>query len=46
MAFCLPLPTNLQVPVRFIGIGEAAEDMQTFTATEYVDALLTGGEQS
>jgi len=42
----LAIAHQLQVPVRFIGIGEAAEDMQTFTATEYVDALLAGGEQS
>lgn len=31
---------QLQVPVRFIGIGEAAEDMQPFAADEFVDALL------
>ncbi len=28
------------IPVRFIGIGEAAEDMQPFTASDYVDAML------
>ena len=28
------------IPVRFIGIGEAAEDMQPFTAGDYVDAML------
>jgi len=42
----LAIANQLQLPVRFIGIGETAEDMQTFTATEYVDALLGGGEQS
>jgi fused signal recognition particle receptor len=31
---------ELQVPVRFIGIGESAEDMQVFDADEFVDALL------
>ncbi len=31
---------RLGVPVRFIGIGEAAEDMQPFTAIDFVDALL------
>ncbi len=36
----LSIAGNLGVPVRFIGIGEAAEDMQTFSAEEYVDALL------
>jgi fused signal recognition particle receptor len=33
---------KLGVPVRFIGIGEAAEDMQPFSAGEFVDALLAG----
>jgi fused signal recognition particle receptor len=34
----------LQVPVRFIGIGESLEDMQPFNAEEFVDALLTQGK--
>ncbi len=34
---------KLGVPVRFIGIGESAEDMQPFEATDYVDALLETG---
>ena len=36
----LAIANRLQVPVRFIGIGEAAEDMQPFAADEYSDALL------
>ncbi len=36
----LSIAGKLGVPVRFIGIGEAAEDMQPFRAAEYVDALL------
>jgi fused signal recognition particle receptor len=39
----LAIADHLQVPVRFIGIGESADDMQTFSATEFVDALLAGG---
>ena len=39
----LAIANQLQVPVRFIGIGEAAEDMQVFSATEFVDALLASG---
>ncbi|MBT8077545.1 MAG: signal recognition particle-docking protein FtsY [Gammaproteobacteria bacterium] len=31
---------TLGVPVRFIGIGERAEDMQPFDAGQYVEALL------
>ena len=34
------IANQLQVPVRFIGIGESAEDMQPFAADEFVDALL------
>jgi len=38
----LAIADKLAIPVRYIGIGEAAEDMQPFTAAEYVDALLGG----
>jgi fused signal recognition particle receptor len=41
----LALADKLGVPVRFIGIGESAEDMQPFVAAEFVDALLSGGSQ-
>jgi len=36
----LAIANQLRVPVRFIGIGETAEDMQPFVAAEFVDALL------
>ena len=40
----LSIANELRIPVRFIGIGESAEDMQPFSASEFVDALLaTGG---
>ncbi len=39
----LAIANALQVPVRFIGIGEQAEDMQPFMAGEFVDALLASG---
>jgi fused signal recognition particle receptor len=39
----LAIANALQVPVRFIGIGESAEDMQPFAAEEFVDALLASG---
>ena len=42
----LSIAGKLGVPVRFIGIGEAAEDMQAFRANEYVDALLQTGQSS
>ncbi len=36
----LAIANQLGVPVRYIGIGEAAEDMQAFSAREFADALL------
>ena len=39
----LAIANELQVPVRFIGIGESAEDMQPFIAEEFADALLSSG---
>jgi len=40
----LAIADRLGVPVRFIGIGEAAEDMQAFSAADFADALLASGE--
>jgi fused signal recognition particle receptor len=42
----LSIADQLNVPVRFIGIGESAEDMQPFVARDYVEALLSGGDAS
>jgi fused signal recognition particle receptor len=39
------IANRLNVPVRFIGIGEAAEDMQAFRANEFIDALLSSGNE-
>ena len=36
----LAIAHRLGVPVRFIGIGEAAEDMQPFSASEFAEALV------
>ena len=36
----LSIANQLRVPIRFIGIGESAEDMQPFAAADFVDALL------
>lgn len=38
----LAIADRLRVPVRFIGVGESAEDMQAFDAGEFTDALLAG----
>jgi len=40
----LAIANQLRVPVRFIGIGESAEDMQAFSASEFADALLASGQ--
>ena len=37
----LSIADRLKVPVRFIGIGESADDMQPFDAGDYVAALLS-----
>ena len=34
---------RLNVPIRFIGVGEAIEDLREFNAGEFVDALLGQG---
>lgn len=34
------LATNLGLPIRFIGIGEAYDDLQTFVAREFAEAVL------
>ncbi len=31
---------NLQIPVKFVGVGEQAEDLMPFNPREFVDALL------
>ncbi|NUP10084.1 MAG: signal recognition particle-docking protein FtsY [Polyangiaceae bacterium] len=35
-----------QVPVRYIGVGERAEDLRDFQADEFVEALLGGGSEA
>ncbi|SCZ53296.1 signal recognition particle-docking protein FtsY [Thiohalomonas denitrificans] len=32
---------QMQIPIRFIGVGEGIDDLRTFDAEEFVDALLT-----
>ena len=39
------IANKLDVPVRFIGIGESAADMQPFDADDYVSALLAHEDQ-
>lgn len=42
------IATQLGLPIKFIGVGESAEDLRPFQAREFVDALLsreTGTEE-
>lgn len=41
----LAIADQIGVPIRFIGIGESADDLQPFAANEFTDALLSGSEQ-
>ena len=34
----------LQIPVKFIGVGEKADDLMPFEAKPFVDALLEGND--
>lgn len=40
----LAIASRLQVPVRFIGIGEALDDLQPFNAEDFASALLATGD--
>ncbi len=42
----LAVADKLKVPVRFIGIGESAEDMQAFDAGQFATALLESGSRN
>ena len=41
----IAIAEKLGLPVRFIGIGESADDMQQFVAEEFVDALLANDNE-
>ena len=32
---------QLNIPIRFIGIGEAIEDLQSFNADDFIQALFS-----
>jgi fused signal recognition particle receptor len=36
----LGISDQMQVPVRYIGVGEAMEDLQEFNVQEYIDSLF------
>jgi fused signal recognition particle receptor len=40
----VPIRQQFQLPVKYIGVGEQAEDLALFNADEFVDALFSGDE--
>ncbi|MCH5258686.1 MAG: signal recognition particle-docking protein FtsY [Lachnospiraceae bacterium] len=42
----IAIQSQLQIPVKYIGVGETIEDLQKFDADQFVDALfdVTGGD--
>ncbi|MEZ3506403.1 MAG: signal recognition particle-docking protein FtsY [Lachnospiraceae bacterium] len=40
------IQSELQVPVKYIGVGETIEDLQKFDADQFVDALFSVDERS
>ena len=40
----IPIAHELQLPVRFIGVGEGIQDLQFFHASTFVDTLFETGE--
>lgn len=40
------LAKKLAIPIRFIGIGEGVEDLRTFNANEFVEALFSTDESA
>lgn len=41
-----PLASELNKPVRFIGVGEQIDDLREFNAGDFIDALLAEGDES
>jgi fused signal recognition particle receptor len=36
----IAIANELQIPVKYVGVGEGADDLIAFNAEEYVEALL------
>ena len=36
----VPIANELKIPIKFIGVGELAEDLKEFKSQEFVEALL------
>ena len=42
----IPIACELQIPVRYIGVGEKIDDLQVFTPKDFVDALFDKVQQA
>ncbi|NLF73575.1 MAG: signal recognition particle-docking protein FtsY [Candidatus Anammoximicrobium sp.] len=40
----IPIRQQFNIPVKYVGIGEKAEDLALFNPAQFVDALFAGGE--
>ena len=41
-AIIIPIKNELQIPVKFVGVGEGIDDLQPFSATEFVNGIFDG----
>lgn len=37
---------QLQIPIRYIGVGEGIDDLRTFNSRDFIDALFTEGDSA
>ena len=37
---------QLNLPIRFIGVGEQVDDLRSFEAAEFIDALFDRGDET
>ena len=42
----VPIRQQFELPVKYIGVGEQAEDLALFNADEFVDALFSSGDST
>lgn len=40
----IAISSELNIPVKFIGVGEQADDLQPFNSTEFVEALFSNND--
>ena len=40
----IAIHNELQIPVKYIGVGEGIDDLQPFNAKEFADGIFDGGD--